>query len=181
MKRTLFNTMMGCFAALSLAGCGSSGGGSGSGGSSDSGGDPSWASDSLLIEGTGGVGIEESGGSYYLGLLSSRTCWINDYKSGASFQGEWSDYPTEKGKFVITISGLTTSTQPTKCTCEIKVEPQIVLTIPADQWDAYREGREGTEVSATLDRLPFTHDTGCAVSYPSGVGTSVKVKTLLRG
>lgn len=178
MKRTLFNTMMGCFAALSLAGCGSSGGGSGSGGSSDSGGDPSWASDSLLIEGTGGVGIEESGGSYYLSLLSSRTCWINDYKSGASFQGEWSAQPTGKGKFEITISGLGSSVTDTKCTCTIKVEPQIVLTIPADKWDAYREG---TEVSATLDRLPFTHDTGCAVSYPSGVGTSVKVKTLLPG
>lgn len=172
--------MMGCFAALSLADCGSSGGGSGSGsgGSSDSGGDPSWASDSLLIEGTGGVRIEESGGSYYLGLLSSRTCWINDYKSGASFQGEWSAQPTGKGKFEIAISGLGSSVTDTKCTCTIKVAPQIKLTIPADQWDAYREGKE---VPATLELPPFSHaEEGCTF-YPNGVGTSVKVETLLRG
>ena len=178
MKRTLLNIMMGCLAALSLAGCGSSGGGSGSGGSSDSGGDPSWASDSLRIADNKIVEITESNNSYKLILLSNGTCQIDDKISEASFKGKWSDYPTEKVKFVITISGLTTSTQPAKCTCEIKVEPQIVLTIPADKWDAYREG---TEVSATLDRLPFTHDTGCAASYPSGVGTIVKVKSIIPG
>ena len=168
--------MMGCLAALSLAGCGGSGGGSGGG--SDAGGDSSWASDSLLIDGTGGVKITESGGSYYLSLLSYGMCWINDEKSGAEFQGQWSAQPTGKGKFLITISDLTTSSGPTQCTCTIAVASPIELTIPADKWDAYRN-REDVS-SATLNRPPFTHDTGCA-SYPSGVGTSVKVETLLAG
>ena len=81
MKRTLFNTMMGCLAALSLAGCGGSG-------SSSSG-----PSESLISEGFDGVAIEvgvaTSGGqspsAYALGLDSSdKTFNLYLLKPGAS-------------------------------------------------------------------------------------------------
>ena len=164
MKRTLFNTMMGCLAALSLAGCGGSG-------SSSSG-----PSESLISEGFDGVAIEvgvaTSGGqspsAYALGLDSSdQTFNLYLLKPGASSDstsliyhevtGTWSAKSLGNGKFEIWL-GYTSD----QSGCAISAR-SFVLTI-----DNMEEYRTGVKTGATLDKAPFIHDKAgnCGYSYP---------------
>ena len=153
MKRTLFNTMMGCFAALSLAGCGGSG-------SSSSG-----PSESLISEGFVGVAIDAavatSGTSadsplYALVLNSSdQTFKLYLLKAGGGLkdsyhvvEGTWSAKSSGNRQFELS---LTTLTPDKGCTIYGK---SVDLTI--DDMVKYRNG-EVTWVTLS-EKVPFIHD-----------------------
>ncbi|MGN0811253.1 MAG: hypothetical protein ACI4PY_07110 [Akkermansia muciniphila] len=156
MKRTLFNTMMGCLAALSLAGCGGSGSSS-SGPSASSG-----PSESLISEGFEGVGIDAgvatSGGQspslvYALALYSSPQTYRlklpnaeDKLKYDHEVTGTWSAKSLGNGEFELWLG----DTSDKGCTISGR---SVVLTI--DDMEKYRAGKGSM---ATLSMAPFTHD-----------------------
>ena len=146
--------MMGCLAALSLAGCGGSG-------SSSSG-----PSESLISEGFEGVAIEvgvatsssQSPSAYLLGLDSSdQTFELFLLQPGASSDatpliyhevtGTWSAKSLGNGKFEIWLGD---ASDQSGCTISAR---SFVLTI-----GNMEEYRTGVKTGATLDKAPFTHD-----------------------
>ena len=159
MKRTLFNTMMGCLAALSLAGCGGSG-------SSSSG-----PSESLISEGFNVVVInawDDASGSdgsakYGFALDSSKQTFdlilprSKDDPSNAPYHyvtGTWSAKSLGNGKFEISL--LDDASKQSGCTISAR---SFVLTI-----DNMEEYRTGVKTGATLDKAPFTHEGTCGYS-----------------
>ena len=144
--------MMGCLAALALAGCGGSG-------SSSSG-----PSESLISEGFEGVGIDAgvatSGTSVYspvyaLALNSSdQTFKLYLLKAGGDLddsyhkvEGTWSAKSLGNGQFELS---LTNPTSDKGCTISGR---SVVLTI--DDMEKYRAGKGSM---ATLSMAPFIHD-----------------------
>ncbi len=143
--------MMGCLAALALAGCGGSG-------SSSSG-----PSESLISEGFEGVGIDAgvatSGTSVYspvyaLALNSSdQTFKLYLLKAGGDLddsyhkvEGTWSAKSLGNGQFELSLTNLTSDNG---CTISGR---SVVLTI--GDMETYRAGKGSM---ATLDKAPFTH------------------------
>ncbi len=173
MKRTLFNTMMGCLAALALAGCGGSG-------SSSSG-----PSESLISEGFEGVvielGVSTSGGTlwdtavYALVLDSSgqRCTLILPKKEGGTknpyhkVTGTWSAKSLGNGKFEIWLGY--TSDQ-SECTIH---GGTVELTIDNDYMAKYRAGEYAL---ATLDKMPFTHEGNCDYNWKIEQAQRVMIK-----
>ena len=93
--------MMGCLAALSLAGCGGSGGGS-----------STVPSESLISEGYHGVflgSVEDSKVGYLCTLKSDGTCTFYPHKRPDYFifRGRWTEKFLGDGKFQITFDGVT--------------------------------------------------------------------------
>lgn len=147
MKRTLFNTMMGCLAALSLAGCGGS----------DSSTVPS---ESLISEGyyLALVSDDDIGKvPYSCYLLSDGTCRFYPHAIlGFSFKGSWSAEFLGEGKFRITFSNFSKNDTSSYLDCEITFTPgPITLTIT--NMSAYRAGQR---VAASFDKAPFNHTAG---------------------
>ncbi len=157
--------MMGCLAALSLAGCGDSGGGS-----------STVPSERLISEGYSTVKLssDESGKvSYGCILESNGMCLFFPVRpSSFCFKGRWTEEFLGDGKFLITFgdfSPLVTSAN-WKCTIDFTPGP-ITLTIT--NMSAYRAAQE---VSASFDKAPFTHTAGDDCPDPSSpVGTGLKL------
>ena len=158
--------MMGCLAALSLAGCGGSG-------SSSSG-----PSESLISEGFERVVIDAgvtSGTSfsalYALELRSSPQTYRlilpkegdakNPYHDNAT--GTWSAKSLGNGKFEIWLG----DTSDKGCTISGR---SVVLTI--DNMEKYRAGEE---TLATLDKAPFIHTGECGYSGNTEQGERAEI------
>ena len=143
--------MMGCLAALSLAGCG----GSGSGGSGASSSGPS---ERLIGEGYHLVLLSDDSGkvSYACILESDGTCLFHTHAKEQGdnpkfhFTGSWSEEYLGDGEFRITFSNVS----PTG-TCKITCTRENTLTIT--NMSAYRAGQP---VTASFDQAPFTHEAG---------------------
>ena len=168
--------MMGCLAAMALAGCGGSG-------SSSSG-----PSESLISEGFEGVAIEvgvatsssQSPSAYFLGL-DSLDQKFNLYllKPGVSSDstpliyhevtGTWSAKSLGNGKFEISLLGDASDKG-----CRISGR-SFVLTI-----DNMEEYRTGVKTGATLDKAPFIHDKAgnCGYSLNTDQGGTAAIKQL---
>ena len=153
MKRTLFNTMMGCLAALSLAGCG---------GSDSGGGSSTVPSERLISEGYRLVlRSNESGDkvSYAYVLESDGKCLFSPHETedmDIIFTGRWSEESLGGEKFRITFSDFSKTGDPLNLNCEIDFTTgPITLTIT--DMSAYRAGQP---VTASFDQAPFTHEAG---------------------
>ena len=143
--------MMGCLAAMALAGCGGSG-------SSSSG-----PSESLISEGFEGVGFDASvvtsdtsGYAYALELRSSDqtfTLFLPKGNSSHELTGKWSAKSLGNGKFELSLGDASYEG------CKITGRT-VVLTI--DDMETYRAGGETT---AKLSMAPFTHEGSCGYSY----------------
>ena len=160
--------MMGCLAALSLAGCGGSG-------SSSSG-----PSESLISEGFEGVGFDafvvpsDSSGysysyAYALELRSSyQTFTLSLPKGNSSHEltGTWSAKSLGNGKFELSLGDASDEG------CKITGRT-VVLTI--DDMETYRAGGETT---AKLSMAPFTHEGSCSYSYKTEEAEMAEIQQL---
>ncbi len=166
MKRTLFNTMMGCLAALSLAGCGGSGGGS-----------SSVPTESLISEGFDWMEVTVDATSvrygykfyfypngdceFYLKDGNGAKHHVDEAKWVATYQGN--------GVFRISISGGALTTTPNitagQENCTISFEQQIELNIP--NMERYRDGKVVNDAHFTS--APFTHDKKNGCPLPNGM------------
>lgn len=163
MKRTLFNTMMVCLAALSLAGCGGSGGSEGSGGGS------SEAPVSLIGEGFNKVSfdcrqssVDPDPEAYSLELLEKgQNCLLYIQLGGVvehTGEGTWSAEYQGNGNFKIDLD----ITFPYAAPCKVKVASSLVVNIP--DMKTYQSG--GKVSGASFTSSPFTHTaaSGCKCS-----------------
>ena len=166
--------MMGCLAALSLAGCG----GSGSGGSGASSSGPS---ESLISEGYSSVHLQASSGkySYYYVLNSDGTClFYPHYAKPYTFKGRWTaeflgaGETPESGKFKITFGAFSPATGSLELKCTIDHTSEITLTI--DDMIAYRAAT--APVDASFDRVPYTHTAGDDCPDRSSVGMGLNLQ-----
>ena len=172
MNSTLFNTMLGCLAALSLAGCGNSSKGDVS--SSSSAETMDLISDGFnIVEIVGGM--ENGGsGSYYIRLRSNSSCTIKciqDQSGIDTWGAHWSGSHKPDGSYHITISDVCKMDSG----CDIHISNPLVLRIPDDQLPSYRSGAEIS--GASFDSPPFTHKAAddCLLGVSAGTeeGTSV--------
>ncbi len=172
MKRTLFNTLMGCLAALSLAGCGGSG---------SSGGSSTMPSESLISEGYSSVHLQASSGkySYYYVLNSDGTClFYPHYAKAYTFKGSWTaeflgaGESPESGKFNITFGAFSPAAGSLELKCTIDHTSEITLTI--DDMIAYRAAT--APVDASFDKAPYTHQAGAGCPDTSSVGTGLNLQ-----
>ncbi len=168
MKRTLFNTVMGCLAALSLAGCG----GSGSGGSGASSSGPS---ESLIGGGFDYMKLEskQSNDDFYyeIFLRPGQSCSLSLLKNGEthhSLPGTWRAESLGNGEFKLFLTGFPNEDKG----CTISVNSSVKLTIP--NYSKYREGEQ--EVDAELDSAPFTHNSGTGCKYSGSANLNCTVK-----
>ncbi|MCI6981962.1 MAG: hypothetical protein MR894_07110 [Akkermansia muciniphila] len=167
MKRTLFNTtMMGCLAALSLAGCGDSGGGS-----------STVPSESLISEGFDWMEVTVGATSvcygYKFRFYPEGNCGfrltddvnaehiVNDAKWEAAYQGN--------GVFLISISG--GNSLPADSSCEIRFAQPIELYI--SNMEKYRDGEVVKDPRFTS--APFTHVKHNGCPFPDGMYAIAKV------
>lgn len=167
--------MMGCLAALSLAGCG----GSGSGGSGASSSGPS---ERLINEGYSSVVLNAftSGSTYYYTLKSDGTCklWPH-YPKDIRFEGRWTaeflgaGETPESGKFKITFGAFSLASDPLGSNCKIDHISEITLTIT--DMSAYRRAALNDPVEAEFDKVPYTHQAGTGCTYQSAVGMKLTV------
>ena len=152
--------MMGCLAALSLAGCG---------GSDSGGGSSTVPSESLISEGYNSVYLNsyniDSEVGYVCFLRSDGACtFIPNSPHTFRFKGSWTEKFLGDGKFLITFDNL--SEHGNSLNCGITFTPgPITLTIT--NMSAYRAAQE---VTASFDKEPFTHTpgTGCNVTATKG-------------
>ncbi|MGN0811845.1 MAG: hypothetical protein ACI4PY_10165 [Akkermansia muciniphila] len=158
MKHTLFNTAVGCLAALSLAACGGGSGGSDSSSAS--------AGSSLLSPGYNIVtldGLMDDGKGYTFDLIRGGECdlsfwntalyedhqWVEDY------YGRWTERQLADGSFEIQVTGLTPEPESTtKAGCVITCNNPMILRIPAAEMARYRNGEE---VTGSFASSPLTH------------------------
>ena len=156
--------MMGCLAALSLAGCGDSGGGS-----------STVPSERLISEGYHLVLLSDDSGkvSYACILESDGTCLFHTHAKEQGdnpkfhFTGSWSEEYLGDGEFRITFSNVS----PTG-TCKITCTRENTLTIT--NMSAYRAGQP---VTASFDQAPFTHEAGTNCPDPvTDAGTGLMLR-----
>lgn len=158
MKHTLFNTAVGCLAALSLAACGGGSGGSDSSSAS--------AGSSLLSPGYNIVtldGLMDDGKGYTFDLIRGGYCdlsfwntalyedhaWVEDY------YGRWTERQLADGSFEIQVTGLTPAPESTtKAGCVITCNNPMILRIPAAEMARYRAGKV---VTGSFASSPLTH------------------------
>ena len=161
--------MMGCLAALSLAGCGDSGGGS-----------SIVPSESLISEGYHGVllgSVEDSKVGYLCTLKSDGTCTFYPHKRPDYFifRGRWTEKFLGDGKFQITFDGVSLDKNTQNWNCDITFTPgPITLTIT--DMRAYRAAQY--LVDASFDQAPFTHKAEAGTNCPDtalAVGTELKL------
>ena len=156
---------MGCLAALSLAGCGDSGGGS-----------STVPSERLISEGYCLIlRSDESGDkvSYLCWLFSNGKClfYPHEEDTGFSFNGSWTETFLGGGKFRITFSGF--SKVGDSLYCEITFTPgPIILTI--HDMRAYRAAQ--APVDGSFDKAPFTHGADCPGNANAAAGTGLKLR-----
>ena len=142
---------MGCLAALSLAGCGGSGGGS-----------STVPSESLISEGYHLVLLSDDSNkvSYACILESDGKCLFYPHaveqgnNPDFSVTGSWKEEFSGDGEFRITFSGSSKARASLDCGITFTQET-ITLTIP--NMRAYRAGQQ---VAASFDQAPFTHKPG---------------------
>ena len=169
MKRTLFNTMMGCLAALSLAGCG---------GSDSGGGSSTVPSESLISEGYHLVLSSDDPGkvSYLCTLKSDGKCLFYPHGTedmGFSFNGSWTETFLGGGKFRITFSVFSKASD--SLDCKITFTQEITLTIK--DMSAYRAAQ--APVEGYFDQAPFTHEAGTECPDPvTSAGTELMLQML---
>ena len=150
--------MLGCLAALSLAGCGGSGGGGGSSSAS--------SGSSLISPGYNTVtldGLMDDGKGYTFDLIRGGYCdlsfwntalyeehaWVEDYN------GRWIERQLADGSFEIQVTGLTPAPESTtKAGCVITCNNPMILHIPAAEMARYRAGEV---VTGFFDSSPLTH------------------------
>ena len=179
MKRTLFNTMMGCLAALSLAGCG---------GSDSGGGSSTVPSESLISEGYSLVqlsyhpdGDGDTRANIYR-LWADGTCqFIPHYPYEISFKGRWEakylgpgDTPGS-GKFLITFYGVSKDVNSKSWDC-VDIPSTQEITLNITDMSKYRAG--WNSVAASFDKAPFTHKAEAGTKCPDtalAVGTELKL------
>ncbi|MGN0810488.1 MAG: hypothetical protein ACI4PY_03205 [Akkermansia muciniphila] len=184
MKRTLFNTMMGCLAALSLAGCGGSGGSGGSGGGSSS-----LPTESLISEGFSWMKVTvkattttgtTTGYEYVFYFYAGGDCVFyleepagNGTVRKHQFDGAtWVAASQGNGVFRISISGGNLWSYPTDSSCTIRFAEPIELHIP--NMEKYRAGEVVSD--AYFTSAPFTHgkESNCPLqSDLSDIKTSI--------
>ena len=169
--------MMGCLAALSLAGCGDSGGGS-----------STVPSESLISEGYHSVFLlsadVNSKVSYLCSLKSDGTCTFSLHKQeDFSFVGSWREKFLGDGKFQITFDGVSLDKNTQNWDCDITFTPgPITLTIT--DMSKYRAAQY--LVAASFDQAPFTHKAGkdkdgneCPESSATEGATKLALKMLM--
>ena len=100
MKSTLFNTILGCLAALSLAGCGNSSKGDGQSSSSSVPGLLSPGNDAVTLSGMMSNTIREY---YTIKLERTGKCTIN--VMGVTYSGQWQDLTESSDCFKISFVG----------------------------------------------------------------------------
>ena len=161
--------MMGCLAALSLAGCGDSGGGS-----------STVPSESLISEGYHLVLFSDdpSKVSYICTLKSDGKCLFYPHGTedmGIIFTGRWSEESLGGEKFRITFSGFSKTDDPFNLNCEITFTQEITLTIK--DMSAYRAAQ--APVEGYFDQAPFTHEAGTECPDPvTSAGTELMLQML---
>ena len=148
MKSRLFNIMLGCLAALSLAGCG--------GHNNDDAGSPSSTSSSnpgLLNPGSARVTLEGkmvNASDYCIDLKKDGSCIISvDYRR--EFRGSWQALTTEDTEaFMIKLVGPFTSDS-----SDFWITPAdtVKLSFPGGGLEAYRAGNPVSD--ACFDKSPF--------------------------
>ncbi len=162
MKHTLFNTMLGCLAALSLAACGGGGGSDSSSASSGS---------SLLSPGYDTVlldGQMDDGKLYTIDLIRGGECCIRFWDADTyeeaddseDYEGRWTELQSADGSFKIQIDLPTTDVG-----CDITCNNPMTLRIPADEMARYRNGEE---VTGSFDSSPLTHGASGSCSITTG-------------
>ena len=165
--------MMGCLAALSLAGCGGSGAG-GSGASS------SGPSESLIIGAGYCMELKSPTSGYTFRLSPNKSCELSIRSSEGNLlhvlEGTWSVESKGNGKFELSLTNFTDSINP-KPDCTISVTPSVNLTI----FDYSKYCEREQEVDAKFDLAPFTHNlpstsSGTTCGYSGSVNSSCKAK-----
>ena len=163
MKHTLFNTMLGCLAALSLAACGGGGGGGDSSSAS--------AGSSLLSPGYNKVNL---GGQmddekiYSIDLIRGGECRLSFWDAASAdavsaiegYVGCWTERQSADGSFKIQIDLPTTDVG-----CDITCNNPMILRIPAAEMTRYRNGEE---VTGSFDSSPLTHGASGSCSITTG-------------
>ena len=166
--------MMGCLAALSLAGCG---------GSDSGGGSSTVPSERLISEGYRLVlRSDESGDkvSYVCALESDGKCLFSPHETegmGIIFTGRWSEESLGGEKFRITFSGFSKTDDPLNLNCKIDFTTgPITLTIT--DMSAYRAAQ--APVEGSFDQAPFTHtaETDGCPDPVTAAGTKLELQML---
>ena len=168
MKHTLFNTMLGCLAALSLAACGGGGGGGDSSSAS--------AGSSLLSPGYNKVNLDgqmDDKKIYRIDLIRGGECRLSFWDAASAeaviaiegYVGCWTERQSADGSFEIQITGLTPAPESTtNAGCVITCNNPMILRIPADEMARYRNGE--LVAGCSFDASPLTHEatTGCHIT-----------------
>ncbi|MCI7698249.1 MAG: hypothetical protein MSQ05_02510 [Akkermansia sp.] len=159
MKSTLFNTMLGCLAALSLAGCGGHNNDDAASSSSSS---SSSVSGLLNPDDTYVkiVGEMSDLNTYDIRLYNNGNCTIritdvSNTVSFYAFYGKWEDMTDSTEAFMIAfVKPFVTTAQ------NASVEPAdtVRLTFPEGAMESYRAGHE--VFNASFDKSPFTYKSG---------------------
>ncbi len=162
MKHTLFNTMLGCLAALSLAACGGGGGGSDSTSASDGSSLLSPGYDTVLLDGQ-----MDDGKLYTIDLIRGGECCIRFWDADTyeeaydseDYEGRWTELQSADGSFKIQIDLPTTNVG-----CVITCNNPMILRIPAGEMARYRNGE--VVAGCSFDSSPLTHEAtaGCYIT-----------------